>query len=87
MAGSYRHVTNADGTFRGIDLIDNLGDAHEALEEMHQMIAYLATELAECDGQNDARHMVHEAWRYGVDRPRENTANEKLCSFDAFWEK
>ena len=42
MAGSWSHVTNHDGSFAGIDLIDNLGDAHEALEEMHGIIMVLA---------------------------------------------
>jgi hypothetical protein len=41
MAGSYNHCTTDDGSFT-FDLIDNLGDAHEACEEMHAMIRYLA---------------------------------------------
>lgn len=41
MAGSYSHCTNDDGSFRA-NLIENLGDAGEALEEMHFMIRYLA---------------------------------------------
>lgn len=46
MAGSYKHCVNDDGSFRGVDLLDHLGDAHEALEEMYGMIWYLADELA-----------------------------------------
>jgi len=45
MAGSYRHCTNDDGSFRSedfSDLIENLGDAYEACEMMHWMIGYLA---------------------------------------------
>ena len=42
MAGSYEHVTKKGGIFRGLDLIDNLGDAHEALEECVWMIKWLA---------------------------------------------
>jgi len=41
MAGSYRHITRVDGTFCGAYLLDNLGDAHEALEECWEMIQYL----------------------------------------------
>lgn len=41
MAGSYSHITNEDGSFRGIDLIDNMGDAYEALEECYGMIQWL----------------------------------------------
>lgn len=42
MAGSYMHVTGKNGEFRGLDLIDNPGDAREALEQMHGMIRWLA---------------------------------------------
>ena len=45
MAGSYRHVCNEDGSFRTNDfndMIENLGDAYEACEEMHFMISYLS---------------------------------------------
>ena len=41
MAGSYRHVTSDDGSFRA-ELLDDLGDAYEAGEEMHYMIRWLA---------------------------------------------
>lgn len=40
MAGSLRHVVAEDGGFR-FNLIENLGDAHEACEEMFDLIAYL----------------------------------------------
>jgi hypothetical protein len=42
MAGSYRHVTNDDGSFRGTNLLDHMGDAYEALDECHRMIRWLA---------------------------------------------
>lgn len=47
MAGSYRHCekTGAEGEFIGgefTDMIENLGDAHEACEMMFWMIQYLA---------------------------------------------
>lgn len=32
MAGSYRHITNENNQYSGIDLIENLGDASQALE-------------------------------------------------------
>ena len=48
MAGSLCHIVNwdeeeseGDGTFH-MDLVENLGDAHEALEECFDLIAYLA---------------------------------------------
>ena len=42
MAGSYRHVTDDNGNFAGTKLLDHMGDAHEALEEMHAMIGWLS---------------------------------------------
>lgn len=46
MAGSYNHVINKEenGKLRSSEtwLIDNLGDAYEAVEEMYGMIWYLA---------------------------------------------
>lgn len=41
MAGSYNHIVGDDGKFC-MDLIENLGDAHEALEECFDMIACLS---------------------------------------------
>ena len=41
MAGSFRHIVADDGSFT-MDLIENMGDAHEALEECHQIIAELS---------------------------------------------
>ena len=37
MAGSYEHCLGPDGKFR-MGLIENLGDAHEALDHMFFMI-------------------------------------------------
>lgn len=41
MAGSLSHIIDTDGTFT-MDLIDNLGDAHEALEECFAVIIELS---------------------------------------------
>ena len=38
MAGSLKHLTNNDGNYRGMDLIENMGDAEEAIEEMFFII-------------------------------------------------
>lgn len=81
MAGSYRHVTEADGSFRGFDLIENGGDAAEAIDEMWQMIAYMGAQLT----PDDPRRAIHEAHRFGVERPPGNTANDDLMSFDRYW--
>lgn len=41
MAGSYGHCCNENNLFR-FSLIDNMGDAHEACEEMFHMIRFLS---------------------------------------------
>lgn len=46
MAGSYNHIINSKGDLRDnesfVQMIENLGDAYEAVEEMFGMIWYLA---------------------------------------------
>lgn len=49
MAGSYNHIVNNDGTLMDNDrmmisgaMIENLGDAYEAIEELYGMIWFLA---------------------------------------------
>jgi hypothetical protein len=83
VAGSYRHVTNEDGTFRGADLLENGGDTYEAVEEMHAMIAWLAGQI---DPANP-RAAIHRAWREGYLRPLNNgnADIESIAGFDAFW--
>ncbi len=41
MAGSLRHITAEDGSFRFIGTIDGMRDAYEALEECHAIIGVL----------------------------------------------
>jgi hypothetical protein len=41
MAGSYNHATN-NGIYRGVSLLENMGDMTEAVEEMWFMIHHLA---------------------------------------------
>lgn len=42
MAGSYKHIVNCKNEFIGVEILDHLGDAYEALEECHAMIRILA---------------------------------------------
>lgn len=44
MAGSYEHCENDDGTYRGPELCENLGDCYEAIEQMFFMTNWLARE-------------------------------------------
>lgn len=41
MAGSYKHCKSESGSFR-FDLIENMGDAHEACHQMFWMIHILS---------------------------------------------
>jgi hypothetical protein len=84
MAGSYRHITNPDGSFRGLDLLENRSDDGQAIEEMWRMIAWLGAQLT----PGDPRQAIHQAWREGYLRPLVpgNAANERLAGFAAFWE-
>ena len=75
MAGSYRHITNQDGTFRGVELISDLGDAHEALEECFLMIQHLT------GGDKDK---IFEAWRDGYFKNRCPPENDPGTA-KAFW--
>ena len=45
MAGSWEHITDEAGGFRGTALIDNVGDAYEALEQCYGMVQLLANAL------------------------------------------
>ena len=74
MAGSYNHCCKDDGTFIGYDeddddaftdMIENLGDAYEACEEMHWMINYLA------GGEKEKIKQASEAF-YAYARRREH---------------
>jgi hypothetical protein len=79
MAGSYKHVVDSNGEFRGVDLIDNLGDAYEALEEMYDMIQYLS---------RGDKHAIYEAWRIGhvaKRLPDRLTEEPELFTYERFW--
>ena len=74
MTGGYRHIVNEDGSFRGVDLLDHLGDAYEALEECYEMIQYLN------DGN---KTKIYKAWRDGYFKKYHPTATPPTES--EFW--
>jgi hypothetical protein len=76
MAGSYRHVVDDEGEFRGVELIDNLGDAYEALEECVAMIKQLA---------NDDKSVIYQAWLEGYAKPNYPPENIEDCTYEDFW--
>jgi hypothetical protein len=88
MAGSYKHCSSDDGSFR-FELIENLRDAHEACEMMHFMISYLAgtDPLIQARRINEAQeayfeskrpphpdwwHKLHNLWTKAVGQPNYN---------------
>ena len=76
MAGSYRHIVEDDGSFRGMDLIENLGDAHEALKECYEMIQYLT-------GGN--KEKIYTAWLEGYFKKCCPLENLPLATYERFW--
>ena len=76
MAGSYRHITNDDGSLR-LDLIENLRDAGEALEECYHMIQWLT---------GGDKRRIHEAWLEGYFKPHCPPENLPLATYEQFWE-
>ena len=78
MAGSYRHVTDENNRFLGVDLLDNLGDAYEALEECYMMIKYLSG--------GDTRK-IHEAWLEGYIKASnpDRDVSHAMFSYERFW--
>lgn len=76
MAGSYRHITDENNNFIGCELCENLGDAHEAIEEMYHMIQHLS-------GGDKAK--IHKAWRDGYARRFLPESNEPLFTYERFW--
>ncbi len=81
MAGSYRHVTDGEGRYLGLDMIDDLGDASEALEECVMMIRHLT---------GGDKTKIYRAYLEGYLRPSfehhaDTTFTEK--GVDEFWEE
>jgi len=74
MAGSFRHVTTKKGKLRSNEsfagMIDNLGDAYEAVEEMYGMIWWLAANYGAALGDGDTASFVENArenYRNGIE--------------------
>lgn len=63
MAGSYSHITDDQGRFIGVELLDHLGDAYEALEECYGMIQLLTS--GDRAAIEDARQRYKEGLRIG----------------------
>jgi hypothetical protein len=77
MGGSYRHITDSDNMFLGIDLLDNLEDAAAALMECYHMIWWLTS-------GDQAR--IYEAWLEGYARPHLPPENLPGLTYARFWE-
>lgn len=70
MAGSYAHVVNDQGQLISNNdfphLIENLGDAYEAIEEMYGMIWFLARGLAEEPMTSMVVDQAERNWKRGI---------------------
>lgn len=73
MAGSYRHITNGTNEYIGIDLIENLGDAEEALSECYELIQELG----------GTREAIYEAEKRI--RGRKIPGEEFPFTFERYW--
>ena len=78
MAGSYKHCVDERGFLLEEPLLDNLGDAFEAVEEMYDMIEFLTG--------GDKRkiweaHLAHLKKRY----PHFDEIAQ-INSFESYWE-
>lgn len=83
MAGSYNHVITDNGSLRDNEsfaqMIENLGDAYEAVEEMYGMIWMLAHMAANGPALPPAE-MVEEARKnyiYGLELAKQTPGKEK----------
>ncbi len=72
MAGSYNHVTNDEGQLLNnedfVQMIENLGDAYEAVEEMYGMIWYLANQHASPPMTKLVVDTAAANWKQGLSR-------------------
>ena len=76
MAGSFHHIIKAkDLSFRGCQLLDNLGDASEALEECYDMLMYLT---------GGDRTKLYDAWKKGHMEKRFGKKHP-VCTFAQYW--
>jgi len=67
MAGSLSHLVGIDGRFT-MDLIENLGDAHEALEECFVLIFELAGGDSDRVSAACRKHGFPDPWSEGDDQ-------------------
>ena len=71
MAGSWGHIVADDGRFRGTELIENLGDAYEALEECYGIVMVLSG--GDQEQIADAARRYKEGVRMGGSVPYDET--------------
>lgn len=77
MAGSYRHIVNANNEFIGLRLLENGRDVYDALEECYDMIQWLS---------GGDKQRIFEAWRDGHLYRRASLENaERFGKYEIFW--
>jgi len=93
MAGSFHHIINDRGDFIGTSLIDNLGDAYEALEECWSFIHILSngdlTKLS--DTHIEYLKRTNGNWKDAQNdnyiTPLEYDESEENCEIEKTWEE
>lgn len=63
MAGSLKHVVDDDGRYRGVELLENMGDMHEAVEEMAFMLLLISQSDAGRAWVDGAREQYYQCMR------------------------
>lgn len=63
MAGSLKHVVDDAGNYRGVDLLENMGDMHEAVEEMAFMLLLISQTDSGRAWVNGARDEYYQCMR------------------------
>lgn len=81
MAGSYQHIVTDKNEFRGVELLDHLGDSYEALEECYYMTFYLS---------GGDKKKIFEVWLEGyvkeaIPEHYEEVKKQFLERSDAWW--
>jgi hypothetical protein len=78
MAGSYGHITDKDGKFIGVELLDHLGDAHGALEQCIAMINYLS---------GGDKQKIFGSYKHGYCEKHIPKENMSMITFESFWDR
>ncbi len=78
-------MIDKDLKFLGVDLIDHLGDAHEALEECYDMIMHLTGGDKRKIFEAHLAHLAKRIPHHHPDHP-DYKANADVRTFERYWD-